>query len=187
MGNLQKKRKTTGEKPPWRTGAKVAKTQVMIFLPLGLGVVLYLPNNQGQIPQKTSCHVSFCHGFSVLISAPCCAAPSRDPLSASLALPQQGAITPSGKSKWRLSNGGLRPLSAICMHTIVYKLQPFRATFYPKNLLRLFLPQKLFLFSEVIFKDPPKIPFKTSIKITSRVFFFYLLRLFLPREVIPNK
>ena len=47
----------------------------------------------------------------------------------------------------------------------------------PKNLLRLFLPQKLFFFSEVIFKDPPKICFKTSIKITSRGY-FYFSRLF---------
>ena len=40
-----------------------------------------------------------------------------------------------------------------------------------------FLPQKLFLLSEVIFKTPPKLPFKTSVKITSRGY-FYFLRLF---------
>ena len=56
----------------------------------------------------------------------------------------------------------------------------------PKNLLRLFFASKLFLFSEVIFQDPPKISFKTSIKITSRGY-FYFLRLFLPREVISKK
>ena len=52
---------------------------------------------------------------------------------------------------------------------------------FPKNLLRLFAPQKLFFFSEVIFEDPPKIPFRTSIKIASRGFFFFFfifLRLF---------
>ena len=46
----------------------------------------------------------------------------------------------------------------------------------PKNLLRLFFALKIF-FSEVIFRDPPKIPFKASIKITSRGY-FYFLRLF---------
>ena len=35
-----------------------------------------------------------------------------------------------------------------------------------------FLPWKIFLFSEVIFRDPPKMPFKTSIKITSRGYYF---------------
>ena len=40
-----------------------------------------------------------------------------------------------------------------------------------------FLPWKLFLFSEAIFKDTPKIPFKTSMKITSRGY-FYFSRLF---------
>ena len=47
----------------------------------------------------------------------------------------------------------------------------------PKNLLRLFLPWKLLSFSEVIYKDPPKIPFKTSTEITSRGY-FKILRLF---------
>ena len=56
----------------------------------------------------------------------------------------------------------------------------------PKNLLRLFLALKIILFSEVSFKDPPKIPFKTSINITSQgkfLFFegFFLARLFLKR------
>ena len=51
-----------------------------------------------------------------------------------------------------------------------------------------FLPQKLFLFSEVIFKDPPKIPFKTSIKITSRGYFYFwgyfcLAKLFLTNSL----
>ena len=56
----------------------------------------------------------------------------------------------------------------------------------PKNILRLFFASKIiFYFSEVIFKDPPKISFKTSIKITSRGYFLYFSRLFfLPREVI---
>ena len=58
----------------------------------------------------------------------------------------------------------------------------------PKNLLRLFfLPQKLSIFSEVIFRDPPKIPFKTSTKITSRGSFLVSEVLFLPREVISKK
>ena len=48
---------------------------------------------------------------------------------------------------------------------------------YPKNLLRLFLPENLFLFPEVILKDPPKIPFITSFKTTSRDY-FYFSRLF---------
>ena len=34
-----------------------------------------------------------------------------------------------------------------------------------------FLPQKLFLFPEVIFRDPPNMPFKTSMRITSRGYF----------------
>ena len=36
-----------------------------------------------------------------------------------------------------------------------------------------FLPQKVFLFSEVLFEDPPKIPFKTSRKIASRGYFYF--------------
>ena len=47
--------------------------------------------------------------------------------------------------------------------------------YYPKNLLRLFVC--LNVFSEVIFKDSPKLPFKTSIKNN-------LARLFLFVEVI---
>ena len=37
---------------------------------------------------------------------------------------------------------------------------------YPKNLL-IFFASKSFIFSEIIFKDPSEIPFKTSVKITS--------------------
>ena len=44
----------------------------------------------------------------------------------------------------------------------------------PKNLLRLFLPSKSFLFSEVIFKDLRKTPFKTGILMTSRGPSYYL-------------
>ena len=47
---------------------------------------------------------------------------------------------------------------------------------YPKNLLKLFFALKI-IFYEVIFRDPPKILFKTSIKITSRSY-FYFSRLF---------
>ena len=52
-----------------------------------------------------------------------------------------------------------------------------------------FLPWKLFLFSEVIFKDPPKIAFKTSIKNNlARLFLFFevifcLARLFLKNSL----
>ena len=49
------------------------------------------------------------------------------------------------------------------------------------------MPQKLFLFSEVIFNTPPKRPFKTSVKITSRGYFYFLRLFFLPREVISKK
>ena len=57
----------------------------------------------------------------------------------------------------------------------------------PKNLLRLFLPRKLFFFSEVIFKDPPKLCFKTSTKITSRGYFHFLRFFFcLPRLFLKN-
>ena len=48
----------------------------------------------------------------------------------------------------------------------------------PENLLKvIFKPCGLFLFCEVIFKDPPKIPFKISMKLT-------FPRLFLPGKVI---
>ena len=42
-----------------------------------------------------------------------------------------------------------------------------------KNLSRLFLHQKvlLFIFSEAIFEDPPKIPFKTNIKSSHKAIF----------------
>ena len=36
-----------------------------------------------------------------------------------------------------------------------------------------FVPQKLFLISEVILKNPPKMSFKTSTKITSRGYFLF--------------
>ena len=49
---------------------------------------------------------------------------------------------------------------------------------YPKTLLRLFFClARLFEFSGVIFRDPPRISFKTSIKIASRGY-LYFLRLF---------
>ena len=51
----------------------------------------------------------------------------------------------------------------------------------------LFAPKNLFWFAEVIFKDPPKIPFKTSIKITSWGYFYIFWGYFLPREVISLK
>ena len=71
----------------------------------------------------------------------------------------------------------LRP-TATCKAQMKSLLSIGRGRACPKNLLRLFfLPQNLFLFSEVIFKDPPKICFKTSIKRTSRGY-FYFSRLF---------
>ena len=48
--------------------------------------------------------------------------------------------------------------------------------------------ENYFHFSEVIFKDPPKIPFRTNIKRTSRGYFYICSKgYFLPREVISKK
>ena len=57
----------------------------------------------------------------------------------------------------------------------------------PKNLLRLFFASKIIHISWGFFKDPPKIPFKTSIKITSRGYFYFLRLYILPRGVIKTK
>ena len=60
---------------------------------------------------------------------------------------------------------------------------------YPKNLLRLFFASKIIFIFEVIFKDPPIIGFKASIKITSQGYFlffkviFCLARLFLKNSL----
>ena len=53
-------------------------------------------------------------------------------------------------------------------------LERFRPS-NPKNLLRQFfcLGGCYFLFSAVIFEDPLKIPFKTSVKIASRGYFYF--------------
>ena len=49
------------------------------------------------------------------------------------------------------------------------------------------MPQRLFCFCEVIFKDLPKIPFKTSIKITSQGCLYMLCGNCSPREVFSTK
>ena len=70
--------------------------------------------------------------------------------------------------------------AAVCVPNSL-ESHTFLGFLFPKNLLRLLFFASKNIFSEVVFRDPQKIPFKTSIKITSRGY-FYFLRLFLPRE-----
>ena len=59
----------------------------------------------------------------------------------------------------------------------------------PKNLLRLFFAWIFSFKSEVIFKDPPKRPFKRSIQIASRSFFSFFQAFFflISRETFFSK
>ena len=119
---------------------------------------------------------------------------SRDTLSAIAAIPQEGAIPPLVLSLTQTYQCDTpfcnisRDTCAISQENkhdniLRYYRSKYRAI-WKVSLLGLLLSQKVLLFfvSEVIFKDPPEIPFKTSTKINSRGCF---LRVFLlPREAI---
>ena len=69
-----------------------------------------------------------------------------------------------------LRSGLVLPFLSFSLHV---KRSPRIQDALPWASFEAILALKLILFSEVIFKDPPKIPFKTSTKITSRGYYHY--------------
>ena len=96
------------------------------------------------------------------------------------------------RKNFRMRRGGVQrsmgdeaPSRMLICHPVSSRPLMFlqrKAVSYPENLLRLFFASEvIFNFSELIFRDPPRISFKTNIKIASRGYFYFLRFFFASR------
>ena len=102
--------------------------------------------------------------------------------------PAPGGVAPKfGSEKVSRYTGVSQLQLRVSRYTVQLSIRKSCRTLSLRIFWGYFLPRKLILFSEVIFKDPPKMSFKNKHKNNLARFFFLRLFFYLPREVISKK